>query len=132
MPKAVQLNLKMENKTGTLDRLCRELADRGVNLLALSAPESSAKTGVIRLLVQNPELAQKRIAEAGYKFSVEEVLFVELKNRPGSLAKAMEKLARAKIGVKYAYATAYTKGRKTAAVVAVEEKDLSKALRLIG
>lgn len=131
MPKAVQLNLKLANRQGTLARLCRDLAHQGVNLLALSAPDTSAKKGPIRLLVANPELAQVKIAESGYSFSVEEVLYIELKNRPGAIARAMEKLARADIDVKYVYATAYTRAQKTAAVVAVAEEDFPRALRLL-
>ncbi len=132
MPKAVQLNLRLENKIGTLATLCRDLATRGVNLIALAAPEASGAKGPIRLLVANPDLAEHAVREAGYSFNREDVLFVELKNRPGALAKTMEKLAKAKINVKYAYATAYSKAQKTAAVVAVEEKDFPRALKLLG
>lgn len=131
MPKATQLNLKLANEAGTLARLCRDLAHLGINLLGLSAPETSAKKGPIRLLVANPELAQNKIRAAGYSFSVEEVVYVELKNRPGAIARAMEKLARADIDVKFVYATAYTKAQKTAAVVSVAEEDLPRTLRLL-
>ena len=110
--KAVQLNLQLQNEIGTLAQLCRDLATGGVNLLALSAPESSGKKGPVRLLVTNRELAEHAVSKAGYRYTVEEVLFLELKNRPGALAKAVEKLAKAKIDVKYAYATAYTKAQK--------------------
>jgi hypothetical protein len=130
MPKATQMNLKMDNQIGTLARLCRDLADLGVNLLAISAPETNAKTGPVRLLVTNPQLAEHALTKAGYKFVAEEVLFLELKNRPGALAKAVEKLARANINVRYAYATAYTKAQKTAAVVAVGDDHLDKAVEL--
>lgn len=130
--KAIQLNLRLANEIGTLAQLCRDLASGGVNLLALSAPESTGKKGPVRLLVANRELAENAVSKAGYRYNVEEVLFLELKNRPGALAKAVEKLARAKIDVKYAYATAYTKAQKTAAVVAVEEKDLPRAIELLG
>ncbi len=51
MPKATQMNLKLDNQIGTLAKLCRELAHRGVNLLALSAPETSSRKGPVRLLV---------------------------------------------------------------------------------
>ena len=132
MPKAYQLNLKLQNETGTLARLCRDLADGGVNLLALSAPDTTAKRGPIRLLVTNRELAERSVRAAGYTFTVEEVLYEEIKNRPGALAKTMEKLARAKIDVQYAYATAFTKAQKTAAVIAVPEKDLARAHKLLG
>jgi hypothetical protein len=63
-------------------------------------------------------------------FSSEEVLFIELKNRPGALAKAVEKLARAKISVRYAYATASSRTKTTAAVVAVDDADLARALKM--
>jgi hypothetical protein len=124
------MNLKMENQIGALARLCRDLADLGVNLLAISAPETNAETGPIRLLVTHPQLADHALKKAGYKFVTEEVLFLELKNRPGALAKAVEKLARADIEVRYAYATAYTKAQKTAAVIAVGDSDLGRAVDL--
>lgn len=132
MPKALQLNLKLRNEPGTLARLCRDLADKGVNLLALHAPDIRAKNGPIRLLVANPALATKKVKEAGYAFTEEEVLVVDITNRPGAIAKAMEKLARAKIDIKYAYATAYSRARKTATVIAVADDDIPRAVRLIG
>lgn len=130
MATATQLNLQLENQVGQLARLCRDLADGGVNLLALSAAESHGATGVVRLLVANPELARHALARAGYSFDAEDVLFVELRNRPGALAKAAEKLRNAGISVKYAYATAYRRAQKTAAVIAVPPGDLGRASRL--
>jgi hypothetical protein len=132
MPTATQLNLSLDNEIGTLARLCRDLAHGGVNLLALSAPETGRDKGVIRLLVPNGDLAARALSKAGYTFAAEEVLFVELKNRPGALAKAVEKLARASISIRYAYATASSRTRTTAAVIAVAEGDLPKAQRLLG
>jgi hypothetical protein len=132
MPKATQLNLPIDNEIGTLARLCRDLARGGGNVFARSAPETGHDKGLVRLLVPNRELAQKALTKAGYAFNVEEVLFVELKNRPGALAKAVEKLAKAKINIRYAYATASTRTQRTGAVVAVQEADLSRALQLLG
>jgi hypothetical protein len=132
MPTATQLNLSLDNDIGTLARLCRDLAHGGVNLLAISAPETGQEKGVIRLLVLNRELAAKALSKAGYVFAEEEVLFVELTNRPGALAKAVEKLAKARINVRYAYATASPRTKRTAAVVAVSEAEVPQALRLLG
>jgi hypothetical protein len=132
MPTATQLNLTLANDIGTLARLCRDLANGGVNVLAISAPETGHDTGVVRLLVPNRELATRALSKSGYSFAIEEVLFIELGNRPGALAKAVEKLAKASIGIRYAYATASSRTRKTAAVVAVAESDLPRALRLLG
>lgn len=132
MPTATQLNLSLDNEIGTLARLCRDLAHGGVNVLALSAPETGRDRGVIRLLVPNRELAAHALTKAGYQFAAEEVLFVELKNRPGALAKAVEKLAKARVSIRYAYATASPRTKTTAAVVAVSESDLPRAVQLLG
>jgi hypothetical protein len=132
MPTATQLNLSLDNEIGTLARLCRDLAHGGVNLLAIAAPETDREKAVVRLLVMNPDLAARALTKAGYGFAMEEVLFVELTNRPGALAKAVEKLARSGINVRYAYATASPRTRRTAAVVAVAEADLPRALKLLG
>ena len=128
--KATQLNLPLDNEIGTLARLCRDLAHEGVNLFALSAPETGREQGTVRLLVTNGDAAGRALTKAGYLFAAEEVLFIELKNRPGALAKAVEKLARAGIGIRYAYATASSRTKTTAAVVAVAEQDLPRALKL--
>jgi hypothetical protein len=129
---ATQLTLSLANDIGTLAKLCRDLADAGVNLLALSASDRADEAGgAIRLLVANPEQAQKALGKAGYSFHAEDVLFVELKNRPGALAKATERLSRANINIRYAYATTYRRAQRTAAVIAVTAVDLAKAARLV-
>lgn len=103
-----------------------------MNLLAIAAPETGREKGGIRLLVLNRDVAVRALAKAGYLFAEEEVLFLELTNRPGALARAIEKLARARINIRYAYATASPRTRKAAAVVAVSEGDLPQAVKLLG
>jgi hypothetical protein len=132
MPTATQLNLPLDNEIGTLARLCRDLADGGVNLLAIAAPESGRENGGVRLLVVNRDVAVRALSKAGYLFTEEEVLFLELANRPGALARAIEKLARARIDIRYAYATASPRTRKAAAVVSTSEADLLRAVKLLG
>lgn len=131
MPKATQLTLPLDNEIGTLARLCRDLAQGGVNLLAISAPETGRERGGVRLVVVNPEIASRTLTRGGYLFAQEEVLFLELTNRPGALARAIEKLAKAKIDIRYAYATASQRTRKVAAVVAVHDADLARAAKLL-
>ena len=131
MPKATQLTLPLDNEMGTLAKLCRDLAQGGVNLLAISAPEASERGG-IRLLVVNREIAVRALTKAGYLFAEEDVVFLELTNRPGALARAVEKLAKARINIRYAYATTSPRSRKVAAVVAVPQPDTARAVKLLG
>jgi hypothetical protein len=114
------------------DAISPAVAQGGVNLLALSAPGTGRETGTVRLLVPNGGLTARALPKAGDVFSSEDVLFIDLKNRPGALAKAIEKLARTKISVRYAYATASSRTKTTAAVVAVEDGDLPRALKMFG
>jgi len=132
MPLATQLSLNLRDEPDMLARLCRDLANGGVNLLALSAARGGSDGGAVRLLVANRELAEHALARAGYRFSADEVLFLEIKNRPGALAKVVEKLARAGIGVRSAFATANTRSQKSAVVIAVDESDLARAVKLLG
>lgn len=132
MPLATQLNLPLDNEIGTLARVCRDLASGGVNLLAIAAPETGREDAGVRLLVMNRDIAVRALSRAGYLFAEEQVLFLELANRPGALAKAVEKLAKARIDIRYAYATTSARAKKTAAVIAVADADLPRALKLLG
>ena len=115
MPRATQLELRLQSEIGTLARLCRDLASGGVNLLAIATTETyGGRDSVVRLLVANRELASVALQRAGYAFVADEVLFVEIKNKPGALARTVEKLARARIDIRFAYATAHVRAQKTA------------------
>ena len=131
MPLATQLTIRLGNDIGVLTRLCRDLSDAGVNLIGLSAHQWGQQ-GVVRLLVVNQEQAQEALRKAGYRCALDEVLFAEIKNRPGALAKTVEKLARARISIESAYATAHLRSQKTVAVIAVGASDLDRALKLLG
>lgn len=128
--RASQFNLELKNETGTLAHLCRDLASNGVNLLAIAAPEQPGN--VVRLLVVHRDLAENALRKLEYTFTVEEVLFVELKHKPGALAKAVEKLAAAELDVRYVYATADVEAHTTAVVIAVAPDQLDRAIELLG
>ena len=131
MPLATQLTIRLRNDVGVLARLCRDLSDVGVNLIGLAAHEWGQR-GVVRLLVVNPQHAEVALRKAGYRCLVDQVVFTEIKNRPGALAKTVEKLARAHINIESAYATAHLRSQKTAVVIAVNASDIDRALKLLG
>jgi hypothetical protein len=80
----------------------------------------------------NRDIAVRALTKAGYLFAEEDVVFLELTNRPGALARAVEKLAKARIDIRYTYATASPRSRKVAAVVAVSQGETARALKLLG
>jgi hypothetical protein len=99
-----QLCVMVENQRGALAGLCSKLAEKAVNIVGLMVPE---QTGVapIRLIVSNGEAARKVLEAMGLQFTEEDVLAVQVANRPGALGKLTRKLADHNVDVKYAYAT---------------------------
>ena len=129
MPRVTQIAVTLENKRGTLAQLCSTLGKAGVNISAVVAPETRGR-GKVRLLVDNPDKAKDALKAAKIRFSEEEAIAVELDNRPSALGEVAEKLAQAKINIKYAYATASKGSAKATVILAVP--DAAKALGVLG
>jgi len=121
----------MPDKPGTMAELCSALGRDGVNISAVSVPEPIGRGRVkLRVMVPADDLAKARDAlkRTKLRFSEEEVLDVELDNRPGAFGELAGKLARAKINIRYAYATtsAFARARVIMAV-----PDVNKALAVL-
>jgi hypothetical protein len=99
-----QLSVMVENKRGALAGLCSKLAEKAVNILGLMVPEQLG-VAPIRLVVNNGEAARKVLEGMGLQFTQEDVLAVQVSNRPGALGKLTRKLADHNLDVLYAYAT---------------------------
>ena len=102
MSTAKELNIQMEDRPGSLGKLCRALADRGVNILAFQASASERRSQV-RLIVDNPATAKTVLDTEGMAYTEAEVAQVTLPHRPGELARAASRLGDANININYAY-----------------------------
>ena len=99
-----QLSVMVENKRGALAELCSKLAEKAVNIAGLMVPEQPG-VAPIRLVVNHSEAARKVLEGMGLTFTEEDVLAVQVSNRPGALGKLTRKLTDHNLDVKYAYAT---------------------------
>jgi hypothetical protein len=124
MEKTLQLSVSMENTPGQLGRLCRVLTQAGVNIKGLTVSDAS-DVSIIRLIVSNPKSAQKALREAGLCFVAQDVLIVELEDKPGALEDIAFRLAEAGINVQYIYGTTADAG-KARLVLRVSEVDRAK------
>jgi hypothetical protein len=102
MPKTKELSINLENRPGTLAKICESLADRGVNILAFQAEALEGKS-VVRLVVDNPATAKTIIEGQGLKCNETDIAQVSLPNRPGELARAASQLGSANINIEYGY-----------------------------
>jgi hypothetical protein len=99
-----QISIALKNEPGQLATVCRLLADRGVNIDALSILDN-VEQGVIRLLPSDAGLTRELLTRHGCYVVEAEVLEVEMLNVPGALARVARVLADAGINIEYAYGT---------------------------
>ena len=102
MPVTKELTVRMENRPGSLGKICRELAKRGVNILAFQSIPSE-KTILVCVVVDKPSAAEAVLDSEGIAYNEGEVVQVMLPHRPGELARAASKLGDASININYAY-----------------------------
>ncbi len=129
MPKITQLTLSLQSKPGVLAQVCSTLAKAGVNITALCAPEVAGK-GKIRIVVGDLARARQALKAAKVRFGEEEAVAVTLEDRPGALADAAERLARAKVNIKCAYAT--TAGTGGPATVVLTVSNPARTVSILG
>ena len=99
-----QLSVHMENRPGALAELTEALVDSGVNVMAISVPDTG-EFGTVRVLADDPDEARTVLQEGGYAHAAVDVLAVHLPHRPGALAKTARLLADGHVIVRYVYAT---------------------------
>lgn len=98
-----QISVFVENKSGALAQITKELSAAGVNMRALSIAETH-DFGVLRFIADNDAKAADVLREAGHILSLTPVLAVVIRDEPGSFAATVSVLAEAGIDVEYTYA----------------------------
>lgn len=122
--KMQELSILCEDRPGTLSRLATLLGHAKVNILATSCTTSGVQ-GAVRVIVDDVLRAKKILDREHISYTEHGVLYVELPNLPGALAKFSGKLAAQSINVTTAYGSA-TKGSKKAIII-FRVSDLDKA-----
>ena len=99
----IQLSVFVENKHGRACDIMEILSANGINILTLSIADTT-DFGVMRLIVDKPELAKKVITEAGVICRTTRVIAVPVDHTPGELTKLLKILKDADLSVEYLYA----------------------------
>ena len=102
MPTSKEFAIRVEDRPGTLGKICRALAERGVNILAFQS-FPTGKESLVRFVVDNPTTAKSVLDAQRLTYTEVEVAQVKLPNRPGELARAASRLGDANININYAY-----------------------------
>jgi hypothetical protein len=98
-----QISVFLENKEGRLAEVTKTIAGSGINIRAMSIADTT-DFGIVRFIVNDPELAKKVLEEAEFTVSVKDVLAIGITDEPGSLSKALSCLQNDNIVIEYMYA----------------------------
>ena len=98
-----QISIFLENKSGRLAEVLNILGKNNIDLIAISISDTT-DFGILRLIVNKPEEAEKVLQESGCTVNSTEVLAVSVEDKPGSLAEVLAVLARESIDIEYLYA----------------------------
>ena len=98
-----QISIFLENKSGRLAEVTRTLGNNGIDISALSIADTT-DFGLLRLIVNQPEKAEKVLQENGFTVSCTSVIAIAVADEPGGLAAALQVLESENIGIEYMYA----------------------------
>ena len=98
-----QLTVFVKNEQGALVAITELLAEKGVNIRALSIADTE-EFGILRLIVSDNEAACAALNEKGYLIKNTDVVGVKIGDAPGKLSTALKVLDDAQINMEYLYA----------------------------
>lgn len=126
--KVEQISIFLENKPGGLEEVTRILKDAQINIRTLSLADTT-DFGILRLIVNDVDMASHVLKEHGFRFSRTTVVAVEVPDRPGGLHSILEVLSKNGINVEYLYAFVERSGENAVIIFRLDAPD--KAIEVL-
>ena len=100
--KITQISVFLENRKGRLFEVCSLLGGNDINIRALTIAETES-FGVLRIVVDKPDMAVKLLHKNGFVANFTEVIAVEVSDKPGGLAAILKVFADNDVNIEYMY-----------------------------
>ncbi len=123
-----QLSVFIENKQGRLGEVLQVLKENQVNIQSLSLADTT-EYGLLRLIVDKPEVGKEKLFQAGFSSMLTDVLIVDVPHSPGSLQTMLKVIAEKEINVEYMYGLTI---KGDVASIVMKTDDLDKASKAFG
>ena len=117
-----QISIFIENKSNRLTEATEVIAKAGINITAASLADT-ADFGVLRIVVNDTEKAVRTLKERYYTISVNDVVGIEVEDRPGGLAEILKVLSDHSLNVEYMYAFVEPTRGSAAMILRLEEPE---------
>ena len=124
-----QLTAFVENRQGTIATITDLISAHNINIRALSIAETE-DFGILRLIVNDENTAEKILAEHGYLIKITDVVGVKISDEPGKLSEALKVLDENKINMEYLYAFMARTEKHAYVVIRVEDNGAAESALL--
>jgi len=92
-----QFEILINDRPGELAKVTDALAMNGVNIMAIASER--CENPIIRIVTDDEQSTRSALKKANMKFRENELMVIELQDRPGELSKMAKKLAKAGVNV---------------------------------
>ena len=127
MPRAKELKVRVEDRPGMLGEIASALGEKKVNVRAVNGWVENGQ-GVVRLVVDKAAVAKKTLAAHGWQPEEQDLLEIELADKPGALGAATKKLGDAGVNITHVF-VGTGGGRKATLFLAVS--DIAAAMKAL-
>jgi hypothetical protein len=128
---SVELTIKLPNRTGQLGALAGALGDAGISMRSIAATTGGG-VGTVHIVVDDKDAAKARRAIKAKKYRISgdrKMVEIRLANKPGTLARAANRLGKKKVNIESAYMLGATRKSTT---LGLGVKDARAANRALG
>lgn len=123
-----QLSVFLENKPGTLAKVCEEFGKNKINIYAMTISDT-VDHAVVRMVVSDTRKALLLFEQRGVLVVENEVIMIEGDNRPGTLMEIAQKLSAVKVNIDYLYLATSPRSRK--GLLVLRPSHVTKALKAL-
>lgn len=117
-----QLSVFIENRKGRLSEVLEVLKANDVSILSMSLADTT-EYGLLRLIVNNPEVGKQKLTEQGFSSLLSDVLILKIPHVVGSLQQLLKEIDKADVNIEYMYGLSIDKDQ---AYVVVKPSDAIK------
>lgn len=122
-PVVQQLSVFIANEAGRISEVTGALGDSGINIRGFSVSDTVGY-GILRLITDSPGEAQSLLTDHGFTTRMDDVICIDLPDRPGGLAQVLRVVAEAGVNIEYIYSLVST-------FVVINVTDVDRALTLL-
>ena len=120
--KVEQLAVFLEDGSERLAEVTAILAENGISIRALSLADTAA-FAILRVIVNDTEKAKKILEERGFTVGKNEVLVIEVPDKPGGLASVLDSIKANNLHLEYMYAFVHKTGDSGLIIFRFSEPD---------